>query len=94
MYKILEVVDSGSNLSNHLHVKMAIKLNVIEEFKTNNVNHLNNNCSHYVCWDSVFKEKYFEAFGKMLMNLAQLNFCCMECSGGCSNHEHTSIYNR
>ena len=25
------------------------------------------------------------------MNLAQLNFCCMECSGGCSNQEHTSI---
>ena len=25
------------------------------------------------------------------MNLAQLNFCCMECSRGCSNQEHTSI---
>ena len=70
---------------------MSIKLNVMEEFKTNNANHMNNNCSNYVCWYSVFQDKYYEASGKVLMNLAQLNFCCMECSGECSNQEHSSI---
>ena len=70
---------------------MSIKLNVMKEFETNNANHMNNNCSNYVCWDSVFKEKYYEASGEVLTNLAQLCFYCMECSGGCSNKEHTSI---
>ena len=87
----VEVVDNGCNLSDHLPVKMSIKLNVMKEFETNNANHMNNNYSNYVCWDSVFKEKYYESSGKVLMNLAQLNFCCMECSDRCSNREHTSI---
>ena len=86
----VEVVDNGCNLSDHLPVKISIKLNVMEEFKTNNANHMNNNCSNYVCWVIVFEEKYYEASDKVLMNLAQLNLCCMECSGGCSNQEHTS----
>ena len=87
----VEVVDCSCNLSDHLPVKMSIKLNVMEEFKTNNANHMNNNCFKYVCWDRVFKEKYYEDSGKVLVNLAQLNLCCMECSGGCSNQKHTSI---
>ena len=70
---------------------MSIKLNVMKEFETNNANHMNNNCSNYVCWDSVFKEKYYEASGEVLTNLAQLCFYCMECSGGCSNKEHPNI---
>ena len=52
----VEVVDSGCNLSDHLPVKMSIKLNVMKEFETNNANHMNNNCSNYACWDSVFKK--------------------------------------
>ena len=40
---------------------------------------------------AVFKEKYYENSGKVLMHLAQFNLCCIKCFSGCSNQEHTSI---
>ena len=82
----LQVTDVGMNLSDHSPVTLYMRVSLSSHL-TDNANIPGSN-SFYINWNAFSCDQYRAICADTLKSIVPHSFTCVECIGGCSDHEH------